>query len=119
MRRNSRTGQPDLAQALPEPAGNTWEVTALTALGCWMTPGDGAPGRQLHCGAQQQQDSCCFSGLRQWCCCSEGSAVLRAGAQGCFSPEDEKGPGSRDSHWHSPGAITGAVELPALGQEGE
>lgn len=67
---------------------------------------------------QQQQDPSWSSCLRHWCCCSEGSAVLRAGAQGCFSPEDKKGPG-RDSHWHSSGATTGAVKLPVLGWEGE
>lgn len=118
MRRNSGTGQ-DLAQTLPKPAGNTWDVTALTAPGCWMTPEDGAPGCQLHCGAhglprlQQQQDSCWSSCSRHWCCCSEGTAGLRAGAQGCFSPGD-KGPGGRDRHGHSLRAITGAVEPPEM-----
>lgn len=36
-----------------------------------------------------------------------------------LQPRDKKGPGSRDSHWYSAGATTGAVELLVLGWEGE
>lgn len=36
-----------------------------------------------------------------------------------LSPGDKKGPHSKDSHWDSPGAKTGAVEPPAPGQEGK